>query len=198
MDNPTDWLTAILGNPGIVGAKSWMQAFYWSGGALLAFFAWRALKQRVYQARASFLLQLYEEWCKMEIIRFKIYRLREEISKEVLRDTSDYEDEHRMEQLRTRWKIHIDAVKKDDKDQYTQFLTYLCFFENVGLMVRRGYVPLSDIVQMYKGPILDVGNMFTLHIQDWQKRADVPDGLFENLTIFGQKNSEARPAEVEV
>ena len=102
----------------------------------------------------------------MEKIRNKIYWLREEISKEVLRDHSDYEDDHRMEQLRTRWKLHIDAIKKDDKDQYIQFLSYLCFFENLGLMVRRSYVPLRDIIQMYKGPILDVGIMFTLHIKD--------------------------------
>lgn len=191
MDNPSDWLTTLLGNPGIVGAKSWMQAFYWSAGALLAVFAWMALKQRVYQARASFLLQLYGDWCRLEKIRDHMYRLREEISKEVFRDHSDYEDKHRMEQLRSRWKDHIDAVKKDDQEQYIQFLAYLCFFENVGLMVRRRYVPLKDILHMYKGPILDVGDMFTLHIHDWQKRANVPDGLFEN-TLYLVKRTQRR------
>ena len=58
----SDRVNQALGYPGRFGADSWIEVLYWIGGAVLAIIALIALRQRVTQARATFVLLLYERW----------------------------------------------------------------------------------------------------------------------------------------
>lgn len=182
-----NWLNQTIGPPSKFGASSWFEAAYWIGGALAVIIAVIAIEQRTLQARATFLLHLYERWEGLEDQRKQVYETYRPMRNEVLRDHSDLEDKHRIAKLRSTCKNCVDEIKKDDEDKYHAFVAYLSFFETIGLFVRNGYVPLKDMLQLYKGPILEIDIMFRDHIEEWQKHANTPDGLFGNVLYLIKK-----------
>jgi hypothetical protein len=54
------------------------------------------------------------------------------------------------------------------------------FFEIIGAYVKNGYVPMRDVRQLYKGPVLDCDMVFRGFIGDWQQEAHMAPGLLEN------------------
>lgn len=176
-----DWFSQFLGPPQILGANSWFEVAYWFGGALIAVIAVAALRQRTRQARATFLLHLYERWEALEDPRRQTYVIYKTLRDEVLRDHSDLEDKHRIEKLRSTCKDRVQEIERSDQETYHAFVAYLIFFETIGLFVRNDYVPLRDMLELYKGPILEIDIMFCDHINEWQKRANTPDGLLRNV-----------------
>ena len=54
------------------------------------------------------------------------------------------------------------------------------FFETVGLMVERGYMPIEEIDRLFRGPVLTVNSCFRIHIAECEKETGVPAGLYEH------------------
>lgn len=181
MEELPNFLNEMLGSPRVFGADSWIEIFSWAGGALIAIIALIALHQRVSQARATFLLQLYERWESLSVPRKKLKTMYEAIKKEVLTEHADFKDDRRLKELRNECKCRVDQMAKEERDLYDELIQYIGFFEAVGVMVRNRFIPLRVITQLYKGPIFDVDVMFQLHIEEWQNRAGVPPGLFRYL-----------------
>ena len=171
----------------LFGAKSAFEVLSWIAGLFAAVIAAMALRQRARQSRASLLLQLYERWEAISESRREVSKVYSEVVSETLQKNSDLEDKHRLEQLRKACKIRVDDTKKQNFELYLNFVSYLSFFETIGLFVRNRYVPFRDMLQMFKGPILNIDIIFSDHIADWQKHANVPDGLFANALYIARR-----------
>jgi hypothetical protein len=63
-------------------------------------------------------------------------------------------------------------------------LEVMSFFELGGELVKRRYVLLTDIDGLFRGPILDFGVAYVLHIQDEQQKRGVPPGYYENALFL--------------
>jgi hypothetical protein len=145
-----------------------------------------ALRQRAKQARATFLLSLDERWAELKEQRHQMFNFRRNMGDDVDRANPGVKDAAREMKLRTACKEKIEELR-DDPDEihlYQQFFNYLAFFETVGLMVRKRYVPLRDVVMLYKGPIFDIDIVFREHLEEWQQHGNVPKGLLENVLFL--------------
>ncbi|MGO9401296.1 MAG: hypothetical protein ACLP19_26160 [Xanthobacteraceae bacterium] len=84
------------------------------------------------------------------------------------------------------------AELREQKDPlFSKFITYVSFFELLGMYVKNGYVPLRDVMQMYKGPILEIEIVWQRFSKTWEQEAHVPPGLFEHA-IFLMKMTRTR------
>jgi hypothetical protein len=59
------------------------------------------------------------------------------------------------------------------------------FFETAGLMVKRGYVPAEDLINLFGGPLGIVSTCYRAHIQERQKETGVLAGLYEHALELG-------------
>jgi len=150
-------------------------------GGLLALAALASLRQRVKSARATFLLLLEERWEALHDSRKRMTRTLRDIEKRVFNEHSELDDQHRIARLREECQIYIVKLERENEELFRSYIEYLNFYETIGRMVKKKYVLFDDILNLYKGPILDADNLFRLHIETWQDRANVTDGLFENL-----------------
>ncbi|MCH8262618.1 MAG: hypothetical protein IIA77_06170 [Proteobacteria bacterium] len=139
------------------------------------------------QGHATFLLQLDARWENMEGHRKAVFELRNAHFKNVMSDHSSLSDCHRIKKLRDRYKEAIKDKADNDPETFRKFIIYLGFFETVGLMVQKKYMPFNEVLRLYKGPILDIDLMFIDYIKDWQMHADVEEGLFENIIYLVKK-----------
>jgi hypothetical protein len=170
----------------VASLANWMQGAAWFGAVLAAVVAVMALLQRVDQARATFLLHLDDHWNRIRDARDVWRTIQNEIATRAKIDHSAYRDKHRMEELRRMCGAKMNELKTSNPGYYWSLFECIGFFETAGLMVRRGYVPLSDMVGNFKGPILDVDIMFLEHIAELQKLPEYEPGLFENALFLAQ------------
>jgi hypothetical protein len=78
----------------------------------------------------------------------------------------------------------LTVLRKDNNVKFGEYTSYVCFFELLGMYVKNGYVPLRDVIQVYKGPILNLDTSWREFIGTWEKRAHVPKGLLENAIFL--------------
>jgi hypothetical protein len=68
----------------------------------------------------------------------------------------------------------------DDFEVYMKYIELLTFFEDVGVLVKRGYVKSEDIKLLFKAAILGVRDLFAHHIEIRQAEEGDPQ-MFENF-----------------
>ena len=175
------WLNETLGDPTVVGAGSWFEVVSWVAGAVIVLIALAALRHRVFQARATFILHLMDQWRELYDARKETVSVLKELTTEVFGNDYRWKDQIRMEKLRTTCEKSVAEIEDKNPKLFAAFIQYLTFFETVGVLVRNRYVPLRDILRLFEGPIDDIDVMFRLHIEQMQRRAEVTPGLFENL-----------------
>ena len=73
------------------------------------------------------------------------------------------------------------TMRKDSPDEFVSLSEYWGFYETVGLMVRKKYIPFKDAYSLYKGPLVEIDRACTDFIGDWQSEAHIPSGLYENM-----------------
>lgn len=168
----------------------WVELVYWIGGAILAILAIISLRQSASQARAGFLLRVHERWEAIEAARTKMGGTFNQIKSKVYSDQAHFADAQRQEMLRDECMKVVAETRKSDIPTYQAFMEFLSFFEFVGLMVRQRYVSLCDVVLLYKGPILNADILFRRHIEERQKIAGTPKGLFENALLLMDRTRE--------
>jgi hypothetical protein len=173
-------LAQSLGDANVLGAHSWLEALAWGATVAAAFYAAMSLHQQSLQSKATLLLALYERWEHLSKQRAVFAALNKSVRAKMLRQHADLQSRHQEKRLREAFLKALQEIPDDDKTKFQAFIAHLSFFETLGTYVKRGYIPLNDILLLYKGPILDVDIAFREYIEAWQKRAHVPPGLFAN------------------
>jgi hypothetical protein len=182
-----EWLetffSSILGTPGVLGAKSWLEALTWVAvvGAVLC--SAISLRHQTLQTRATLLLSLYDHWEDLSQQRWEFERLFDTVKTDVLDDPkiNGLQPSHQREALRTRFTEEIKKLVEDKHNKLIPDLVdYLNFFETIGHYVRRRYIPFKVVRSLYKGPILQVDIVFRDAIKEWERYEHVHPGLFGN------------------
>lgn len=182
------WLDAFftrwLGTPGSVGAASWLQALTWIAAVLAAIIAGLSLRRNSLQTRAALLLNLYKSWEDLADQRKEFSAFFHATRNSVIKSHANLQEHYQTQQMRQEFQQKLVALRDSNDPKFTQFTAYLSFFEVLGMYVKNGYVPIRDISQVYKGPILAVDIAWRDFIKAWEKEAHVPQGLLEHAIFL--------------
>lgn len=176
----------------------WLQIVAWAAQIALGvsaifaliYAAWEvhalrdANRQTARQAKATFLLHLDTRWAALMEARRIIDRLQRSVVARVTTDHPELDEPGRQPVLHEAFAKELKELLLDlDNDashDYRMVIEYCGFIEIVGLMVRRGYVPLDDVVGALKGPIISFELLFSQHITNRESEQGMPKGLFEH------------------
>jgi hypothetical protein len=176
--------------------KEIAEPLFWWAGIMLPFVTFGAI---VYaraqvtviakQARATLLLDLIDKWNNAEMQAAK--KVFQEIDKHardiVFAANSQLDGPATMEKLQTHLYGEITELSNKEPEKYHVLSRLMNFFETAGMLVKRGYVSIDDIDGLFRGPIIQTGLMFTVHIEEKQKEKGIPPGLYENaLFLIGK------------
>jgi len=179
------FLTRWLGNASAFGAASWLQAFTWVATLLAAFIAGVALRRNSLQSRATLLLTIYKTWEEFAPQRSEFLAFFAATRQEILQRHSDLQEKYQIEYMRAEFQKKLAALRdQTDNKTFLQFTAYVGFFEILGMYVKNGYIPLRDVLQIYKGPILTIDIVWRDFIKTWEKQAQVPSGLLEHAIFL--------------
>ncbi len=159
-----------------------LQSFYWIAGIILAVFAVLSLRQQARHTAGNFLFQLSGRFEDLEISRKEIYNnIFSPVLRSVAKDFGGLDRPSQEEKIKEACRDKLKIFHDQQTEEWDRWILYLDFFETLGLAVKRKYIPLEVVVDMYKGPIYDVDLIFTLFIKDWGKKLHVEEGLYGNL-----------------
>lgn len=138
------------------------------------------------QAQETLLLNLVDKWNTAHMHESKIVTLELEAQAQdrIYTEYKGYPDKQVLEKLREHYKELMGKLEIEDNKKYITMMRMLSFFETVGELVKKRYVLLEDIDGLFRGPILDVGAAWVLHLNDKQNRKGVPAGLYENAIFL--------------
>jgi hypothetical protein len=178
------FLSQWLGNASAVGASSWLQAFTWVATLVAALIGGVALRRNSLQGRATLLLNLHKIWEDLADKRQAFSEFFNVIRRETIRKCPNLQEKHQTEQMRKDFQVQLAALRDARDPKFSQFTSYLSFFEILGMYVKNGYVPLRDVMQVYKGPIFSIDIAWRDFISAWEKEAHVPSGLLEHAVLL--------------
>ncbi|PZR92475.1 MAG: hypothetical protein DLM68_02120 [Hyphomicrobiales bacterium] len=148
--------------------------FWWAGVALAILtvvaliFAGVQAKIIAKQAKATLLLDLVDKFNSKEMFEAKKLFV-DTTSKErkgIFSQYSNLPDKEVLTKLKEHLKVVMDGIHNtEDRTNYSTLMRILSFFELVGLLVRRRYISLKDIDELFRGPILEAGTAFARHIK---------------------------------
>ena len=173
----TNW----LGNATLLGASSWLQVFTWIATLIAALIASIALRRNSLQNRATLLLNLYKTWDDLGDKRHSFASFFETTRLNIVKDHAGLQEEHQIEHMRNAFQKQLDDLRKGQDPKFSQFTAYVSFFEVLGMYVKNGYVPLRDVMQVYKGPVLAVDIVWRNYIKGWKKEHTFHPGYWKTL-----------------
>lgn len=140
------------------------------------------IEQTLKLSQASFLFNLDQKWDSPEMLESrKIFRnLHSDLTALVASKYPLLDDAHKVVKLGEELVATLDQMRQQDLNNYATVMRVCGFFETVGLMVERGYIPLDEIDGMLRGPILQIKTCFGPHIRVRQNETGVPAGLYEH------------------
>jgi len=144
------------------------------------------LRRNVMQSRAAFLLELETKWDRIEASRKLARKMRDIVRKTVFKEFPDKKDAEQEKQLRNAYSKYLKCLKKDYPEEFANLTEYWGFYETVGLMVRRRYIPFEDVYLLYKGPLIGIDRACAVFINEWQNEAHIAPGLYENMLYLAQ------------
>ena len=98
---------------------------------------------------------------------------------------SSLQEKYQIEKMREEFQKKLAALRdQSDNQMFLQFTAYVGFFEVLGMYVKNGYLPLRDVIQIYKGPILAIDIVWRDFIKTWEKEAQVAPGLLEHAIFL--------------
>jgi hypothetical protein len=189
------WLEAILtqlfGDANAFGAHSWLELLTWPATLAIAFFAAWSLRRDSLQGRAAFLLSLYERWNELDKSREAFATLSREIRDAVRAAHGELRDEHQLVHLRTTALERLATIRRTEPDRFRLLISLLSFFEMLGAYAKNRYIPIRDVIQLYKGPILESEIIYSDFIAQWQQDAHMPPGLLTHA-LYLMKRTKRR------
>lgn len=178
------FFTHWLGDVKALGATSWLQAFTWLATLIAAFIAGLALRRNSLQNRATLLLNMHKFWEDSADKRKSFSEFFQTIRGDTLTKCAHLRERQQTQEMRKTFMAEL-AVLRDGKDpRFSQFTSYLSFFEILGMYVKNGYVPLRDVMQVYKGPIIAIDIAWRDFIKAWETEAHIPSGLLEHAVLL--------------
>lgn len=178
------------------------QAYWWSqiflagvafGGAVFAgwqlWFIRLSHKHTLEQAKARFLFDLDQRWSgeRMAMTRMAINELCIAVRADVGREHHHLNEDGRRLRCQEVFSIRLNETRQTDLPLYVTYMRSCSFFETVGLMVKKGFVSEKTIMDLFLGPIVDLDEVFSLHIEQRAKEMGVPPGLFENALHLAER-----------
>jgi hypothetical protein len=151
-----------------------------------------SFRKGVYQSRATTLLAIQKQSDELGESAKAVATLRNEARRiRMEKQTSGLSSEQASLAAREACSASLAQTRTDagQLDLYRHYMRYVGFFEKIGLMVRHRYVPLRDLVGLYKGPILEVQYLFGEHIAALQKENVGVRGIFENALFLVNETS---------
>ena len=139
-----------------------------------------ALRRQSLQSRAALHLSLYQQWEAQAENRKSYSIMMADVKAKVSKKSHGKNPEQQIENIRIKCKETMLQLKSEDADQFSNFVKYTSFFEVVGHYVIAGYLPLKDVISLYKGPILELELASRDFILDWQTDALMAPGLLGN------------------
>jgi hypothetical protein len=138
------------------------------------------------QAQATLLLNLIDKWNsdKMHQGRATFDEVEATAKGIIFPQHVGLSEKECTKKLQEHFRVTLAGIDNTDSKKYTSMLEVLSFFELVGELVKRRYVLLTDIDGLFRGPILDFGVAYVLHIKDEQQKRDVPPGYYENALFL--------------
>ena len=176
-----DLLCVVLRNPELCGKVAWLQAIAWAAAIIVAIAGVLEIRNRSRQARASFLLEHHVQWLSLTESRNAFNTLKKEVSGDVEKEYPALKEAALEDKKRDAFEPKLNEIFEDDQPRYRLLLQTIGFFENLGYMVKRNYIPEADAIALYRGPIADMGVVVARHIAWRQNAANIPPGLYENL-----------------
>jgi hypothetical protein len=140
------------------------------------------IEQQSNLAQATFLFNLDRRWESSEMWNGrKLFRdLNEKLKKTVSGAHPMLGDGQKRERLHEEFAKELANLRATKPEDYMAIMRLCGFFETVGLMVEMGYVPLKEIDELLRGPIMATKHCFGLHIKERQNETGVPNGLYEH------------------
>ena len=102
----------------------------------------------------------------------------------ILKKHKNLQSEHQKKHMRASFTIKLSSLRDKRSPKFSQYLSCLAFFELLGMYVKNGYIPLRDVLQVYKGPVLELDIAWRDFINTWQQQAHMPPGLFEHALFL--------------
>lgn len=180
-----DLLCTVLQNPDLCGRIPWLQVIAWAAVVIVAIVGVIEIRSRSQQARAAFLLENHVQWQALSDARLTFNALVNEIARPVEKNHSG-EGSSALEGFkRDAFEPEINSLyeskSKIKQETYRDLTNLAGFFETMGYMVKRKYIPEGDAINLYMGPILQMGTVLARHIAWRQNKIHTPPGLYENL-----------------
>jgi hypothetical protein len=164
--------------------------------ALALWFAWRQVREMQestrrqadsarnveLQTRANILLTLDERWETepMLSVRRELEILISVVEAELARADPQSRDVLRLRRAPV-LAARLDQMRREDFEQYFRLCKISGFFETVGYVVRAGYIPLDDVINLLGGSILEAGR-FSVHT--FKPRKVSPAAIRECMNTF--------------
>jgi len=148
-------------------------------GAIFAGVQLRIVRQ---VSQATLLLELDARFDSSEMrqARNQFATVSEDVEKVVAANHPLANDVAKREHAAQLWKETLGLLRTDNEATYLKLIGWCGFFETVGLMVKKGYLSEEDVLDLFKGPLVDLDKAFRLHIEERGKETGVPNGLFEH------------------
>lgn len=142
-------------------------------------------------SQATLLLELDARFDspEMKAARDLFAKLRDDILNTVSTKNSSAKDSVKERLVCEEWKKVLAEMRSQDQDNYLILIGFLGFFETVGLMVKRKYISKEDVFALFRGPLIDVGRSFRLHVEDRLKEMGVSEGMFEHALSLSKSAS---------
>lgn len=146
-------------------------------------YARKQVKDAKANSRAMLLLSFEEKWnsVKMREARKWYVEKLSAIECDVHKTFSNLNDSEIERQKGDKFFALMKDLRENEQfGAYANLMEIINFFELLGLLVKKNYVPLVDVYDLFGGPILHVGVYFVPHIQERRKERGVPSGLYAN------------------
>jgi len=137
------------------------------------------------------LLSLYERWNELDPSKKEFTALYKEVRDKVRAAHGGLQEKHQIEHLKSAALDTLTAIQALDSVRFREIMSLLNFFEMLGTYTKNNYLPIRDVIQLYKGPILEAEIVCTAFIAQWQKDAHMPPGLFQHA-LYLMKRTKRR------
>lgn len=150
-------------------------------------------KQRLRILNATLLMELDNRWDSTEMqASRKIFREMKDHLEETVGAANPVAGDHkRIELAKQAWSNALKEKRKNSIDEYSQLMAICGFFETVGLMVKRQYIMTEDVVDLFKGPMVNIETCFGGHIEDLGNETGMPHGLYEHARSLSRLAADA-------
>jgi hypothetical protein len=142
----------------------------------------KSAKNQELQTRAAVLLSLDQRWETEPMLAYRadldalIVEVKNEAAK-LWRGQPDTEILQRSAELYAK---RFARMAEENRQRYMHLMRICGFFETVGCVVRAGYVPKEDVLNLLSVSILTAGDVFQPHIAELIKQG-APKIIYENF-----------------